>query len=117
MSNQRQIQSLIFLHPYSKITHSPNQHRKPNYFLSFFLLFFNRKRNVFLNRESLLNITEFYFSQGFLSQTFTNRRTAGEGGGHVFNSSLPVAPALQKFSHSPGDYCREITSAQWSLTS
>ena len=26
----------------------------------------------------------FFFYQGFLSQPFTNRRTAGEGGGHFF---------------------------------
>ena len=114
--SHRQIQSLIFLHHYSKITHSPNQHRKPNCFLSFFLLFFNRKRNVLLNRESLLNITDFFLS-GFVLQRFTNHRTAGKGGRHIFNSSLPVPPALQTFSHSPGDYCREITTAQWSLTS
>ena len=34
--------------------------------------------------------TEFLFFcyLGFLSQTFTNHRTAGKGGGHFFNSSL-----------------------------
>ena len=29
-----------------------------------------------------------FFYMGFLSQTFTNSRTAGEGGGHFFKSSL-----------------------------
>ena len=32
---------------------------------------------------------------GFLSQPFTNHRTAGEEGGHFFNSSLPLPPASQ----------------------
>ena len=31
----------------------------------------------------------------------------GERGGHLFNSSLPVPPTSQ----TPGDYCRELTSA------
>ena len=38
----------------------------------------------------------FFFSLsglGFLSQPFTNHSTAGEGGGHFFNSSLPLPPA------------------------
>ena len=35
----------------------------------------------------------FFFYLGFLSRTFTNHRTAGEGGGHFFNSSLPLSPA------------------------
>ena len=30
---------------------------------------------------------------GFLSRTFANHRTAGEGRGHFFNSSLPLPPA------------------------
>ena len=35
----------------------------------------------------------FFFYLGFLSRPFTNYRTAGEGGGHFFNSSLPIPPA------------------------
>ena len=35
----------------------------------------------------------FFFYLGFLSRTFANHRTAGEGGGHFFNSSLPLSPA------------------------
>ena len=35
----------------------------------------------------------FFFYLGFLSQPFTNHRTAGEGGTHFFNSSLPLPPA------------------------
>ena len=42
---------------------------------------------------------------------FTNHRTAREGGGHFFNSSIPLPPASQTLRHYPGDYCRELTSA------
>ena len=41
-----------------------------------------------------------FFYLGFLSQiTFTNHRTAGEGGGHFFNSSLPLPSASQTLKH------------------
>ena len=41
-----------------------------------------------------------FFYLGFLSQiTFTNHRTAGEGGGHFFNSSLPLPPTSQTLRH------------------
>ena len=39
----------------------------------------------------------FFFNLGFLSRTFTNHRTAGEG--HFFNSSLPLPPASQALRH------------------
>ena len=32
----------------------------------------------------------FFFYLHFLSRLFTNHRTAGEGGGHLFKSSLPL---------------------------
>ena len=51
------------------------------------------------------------FYLGFLSRIFTNHRTAGEGGGHFFNSSLPLPPASQTLRHQLGDYCIELTSA------
>ena len=35
----------------------------------------------------------FFFYLGFLSRTFTNHRTAGEGGGYFIHSSLPLPPA------------------------
>ena len=41
----------------------------------------------------------FFFYLGFLLRTFTNHRTAGEGGGHFFNSSLPLPPASQTIGH------------------
>ena len=47
----------------------------------------------------------------FLTQTFTNHRTVWEGGGHFFNSLLPLPPASQTLRHQLGDYCRELTSA------
>ena len=40
-----------------------------------------------------------FFYLGFLSRTFTNHKTAGEGGGHFSNSSLPFPPALQTLTH------------------
>ena len=55
----------------------------------------------------------FFFYPGFLSKPFTNNRTAEEGGGHFFNSSLPLPPASQTLRHQPGDCSRELTSAQW----
>ena len=39
------------------------------------------------------------FYLDFLSRTFTNHRTAGEGGGHLFDSSLPLPPASQTLRH------------------
>ena len=41
----------------------------------------------------------FFFYLGFLSRTFTIHRTAGEGGGYLFNSSLPLPPASQTLRH------------------
>ena len=41
----------------------------------------------------------FFFLSGFLSRTFTIHRTAGEGGGYLFNSSLPLPPASQTLRH------------------
>ena len=41
----------------------------------------------------------FFFYLGFLSQTFTIRRKAGEWGGYFFNSPLPLPPASQTLRH------------------
>ena len=46
-----------------------------------------------------LDVPDFFLSLGFLSQPFTNRRTAAEGGGHFFNSSIPLPPASQTLRH------------------
>ena len=53
----------------------------------------------------------FSFYMGCLSRTFTIHRTAREGGGYLFNSSLPLPPASQTLRHQHGNYCRELTSA------
>ena len=52
----------------------------------------------------------FFFYLGFLSRTFTNRRTAVKGAWHFLNSSLPLTSSSQTLRHQPGDYCREINS-------
>ena len=67
-----------------------------------------------LRSKNLLDKYDFFFFfsyLGFLSRTFTIHRTAGEGGGYLFNSSLPLPPASQTLRHQPGDYCKELTSA------
>ena len=47
---------------------------------------------------------------GVLSRIFANHRTAGEGGGHFFNSSVPLPPASPALRHRPGIYCGGLTS-------
>ena len=42
---------------------------------------------------------DFFFYLHFLSQSFTNHGTAGEGGRHFFNSSLPLPPVSQTLRH------------------
>ena len=44
-----------------------------------------------------------FFYLGFLSQPFTNHRTAGEEGGYFH-------PLYRHLRHQPDDYCRELTS-------
>ena len=41
----------------------------------------------------------FFVYLGFLSRTFMIHRTAGEGGGYLFNSSLPLSPASETLRH------------------
>ena len=48
----------------------------------------------------------FFFYLGFLLQTFTIHRTAREGGGYLFNSSVPLQPA----SHTHLDIRQAITA-------
>ena len=51
---------------------------------------------------------QFFFLSWF---SFTNiHRTAGEGGGYIFHSFLPLPPASQTLRHYPDDYCRELVS-------
>ena len=73
---------------------------------------FRSPRNtVKLMGKTQPHLKHFFFYLGFLSRTFTNHRTAGEGEGHFFNSSLLLQPDSQTLSHQPGDYCREFTFA------
>ena len=44
-------------------------------------------------------VLSFFFYVGFLSQTFTINRTAGEGGGYLFNSSRISRPTSQTLRH------------------
>ena len=41
----------------------------------------------------------YFFLSGFSLRTLTNHWTAGEGGWHFFNSSLPLPPASQTLRH------------------
>ena len=41
----------------------------------------------------------YFFYLGFLSRTFTIHETAGEGGGYLFNSSLPLPLASRALRH------------------
>ena len=45
--------------------------------------------------ELFIRLLFYFFYLGFLSRTFTTHRIAGEGGGYLFNSSLPLPPASQ----------------------
>ena len=52
-------------------------------------------KNMHELQQLITEATYFFFYLGFLSQTFTIQKTAGEGGGYLFNSSLPLTPASQ----------------------
>ena len=80
----------------------------------------SRKLIDSINLQSAKSVTDFFLSitffafffyLDFLSRTFANHRTAGEGGGHFCNSSLLLPPASRALRHWPGDYCRELTFA------
>ena len=55
------------------------------------------RRNI--DEQFVLFFFLFFFNWGFLSRPFTNHRTAGEGGGHFFNSLLPLPPASRALRH------------------
>ena len=81
------------------------------------LFSFRRKSELSVKTKRLTVIRKsfseeiFFLYLGFLSRPFANHRTAGERGGHFFNSSLPLPPDSQTLRHQPSDYCREPTSA------
>ena len=65
-------------------------------FGALFLKMYIFKVVTFFSRLVVIN---FFFYLGFLSRTFMIHRTAGEGGGPLFNSSPPLPPAPQTFRH------------------
>ena len=67
--------------------------------------------SFFSNKKKLESHKRVFFIYlGFLSRTFTNHRTAGEGEGHFFNFLLPLPPTSQTLRQLTEDYCRELTS-------
>ena len=79
--------------------------KNKKHFCKYCLQCFSSKRNLIEQKETCLKIngkltvTFFFFYVGFLSRTFTNHRTAGEGGGCFFNSSLPLPSASHTLRH------------------
>ena len=55
--------------------------------------------NKYLKDKKYSKVKDFFLYLGFLSQPFTNHRTAGKGGWHFFSSSLPLPPASQTLRH------------------
>ena len=56
---------------------------------------FKYKVSSYLDNDSY----DFFFRQGFLARTFMIHEAAREGGGYLFNSSLPLPPASQTLTH------------------
>ena len=54
---------------------------------------------ILLSTISIKSSFFFFFYPVFLSWPFTNHRTAREGGGHFFNSSLPLPPTSRTLRH------------------
>ena len=76
----------------------------------------NKRNILFCNKNTLLSqcfrrVKVIFSYLGFHSRTFTNHKTAGERGGYLFNSSLPLTPLSQTFRYFAANYCRELTSA------
>ena len=49
----------------------------------------------YFDKKEASYISDFFFYLGFLSRRFTTHRTAGEEGGYIVKSSLPLSPASQ----------------------
>ena len=58
-------------------------------------IIFKFENLVIVEKSENYKQSAIFFSLGFLSRSFTNHRTAGEGGGYFFNSSLPLPPSSQ----------------------
>ena len=92
---------------YENINHLPTVEKQCNYNLLKVICMENIRSTIltYLNTNSIENLCFFVFAfvffyyLGFLSRTFTNHRTAGEGGVHFFNSSLPLPTASQTLKH------------------
>ena len=69
--------------------------KNQNYQPQFHLLNLQIDETFFMKCEFLFP----FFLSGFLSLTFTIHRAAGEGGGYLFNSSLPIPPTSQTLRH------------------
>ena len=75
----------------------------------------NAQKHLQRSHSFIVNVSTeavaFLFYLGFLLRKFTIHRTAGEGGGFLFNSSVPLLPALQTLKHKRNGYGRELASA------
>ena len=76
-------------------------------FIPFFLLIIVHHFHIY----HIWSYLCFIFYLGFLLRTLTIHRTAGEGWGYLFDSSLPLPPTSQTFWHKLQDACRVLTSA------
>ena len=53
----------------------------------------------------------FFLSEFSFTTIHESQDCTGKGGGHFFNSSLPLPPVSQTFRYQSGNYCRELSSA------
>ena len=71
--------------------------------------------HLFTNGKGLKDTLQFVYCVVCISKVkmieSTEDRTAGEGDGHFFNSSLPPPPDSQTPRHWPGECCKELISA------
>ena len=68
-------------------------------FVHKFLVGLPRRLPMLRSYHLWMNLSIYIFYLGFLSRTFSNHRAAGEGGGHFFNSSLPLPPTSRALRH------------------
>ena len=78
---------------------SPENLRKLSVYEKFYDPGNHTKKQAFYVVNAWKPLSIFFFYLGFLSQPFTNHRTADEGGRNLFNSSLPLPPTSQTLRH------------------
>ena len=61
----------------------------------------------------IFTFAKYFFYLGFLSQPFTNYRIAGEGGEHLFNSSLPFLRISQTLKTLAGRLLQRAQLCTW----